>query len=448
MEKFLKLVENLDAPIKISVIGDSMIDEYFSVKTTKISPEFPIPTITHHGEALKLPGGAGNVVRQFEHFPFNIELFSFLDKEANEIYKKHNINTNFCVEIDSKIPRKQRYYQDDFPLARIDIEQKNYGLKDINYFRTKLINRVNSKVVIYSDYNKGVLKDMWYLKDKITIVDPKKGPLEKWKGCTVIKPNSSEAQELTGEKDWKKQAKCIYEKTECEAVVITKSENGVCGFVESGGYFDIQSNNPQKAVSVVGAGDAFIAFYAMAISLGMDYIQSAQTAFEAGTIYVKNKHNKPLSIEEIWKHIDPYQAKFILPSDKRDYKLIFTNGVFDAGLTKPHVKYLQKAKKMGDKLIVALNSDASVKRLKGQNRPIMPLNERMDIVASLDCVDFVTSFEEDTPLNLIKKIMPDAVVKGSDYLPEQVAGYGIVNIIIVEKIDGLSTTDKILKNNY
>ena len=448
LTNFLSSLKNQEESHYITVIGDAMLDEYFAVKATKISPEFPIPVISHaDGKPyLQLPGGAGNVVRQFENFGFKVDLISFLDEEAKKIYQKYNIGIDLSIDIKNKIPRKQRYYQDDFALARIDIEQKNYGMEDINSMRNKLIYNsryIKSKIVIFSDYDKGVLKDIWYLPDKVTIVDPKKGPLSKWIGCKIIKPNAAEAKELTGKSDWRSQCDIISEVTNCDAVVITQGADGVAGWSRYDGYFHYIPAKTIKAISVIGAGDCFISFFSMAYSLGFSHSESAEIAFEVGAKYVQNKYNKPLSLEDIQKHIDPYVAKFTTPSNKRDYKLVFTNGVFDAGLTAAHVAYLKEAKKYGDKLVVALNSDDSVKRLKGEKRPILSLKDRMEIVASLECVDYVTSFEEDTPLELIKKIIPNLVVKGGDYTPEQVAGYGIVDVIVTKKFDGLSTTDKL-----
>lgn len=448
LSKFITRINDNEEINRITVVGDAMIDEFFSVKATKISPEFPIPVITHpDGKPYaQLPGGAGNVARQFSNFPFKVDLVAFLDKEAKKIYKDFEINTDLSLEISEKIPRKQRYYQDDFPLARIDIEQKNYGLQDIEKQREELIEntkKIKSKIVILSDYNKGVFKDMLHLPDKITIVDPKKGPLNKWMGCKVIKPNAVEAKELTGLNDWRSQCRVINDHTNCDAVVITQGEEGVAGWSKYDGFFHYIPAKTVKAISVIGAGDCFISFFSMALSLGFSYAESAEIAFEVGAKYVQNKYNKPISIEELLEHVDPFAAKFYLPPVDRNYKLVFTNGVFDAGLTAPHVAYLKEAKKYGDKLVVALNSDESVKRLKGEKRPILPLKDRMEIVASLECVDYVVSFEEDTPLNIIKKIRPNLIVKGGDYIPEQVVGYGIVDVIIARKFEGLSTTDKI-----
>ena len=449
LSKFLARMQDQDEQHRVTVIGDAMIDEYFSAKTTKISPEFPVPVINHpDGKPyLQLPGGAGNVVRQFENFPFKVDLIAFLDEEAKAIYEKHNVGVDLSLEIDHKIPRKQRYYQDDFALARIDIEQKNYGYNEgINQIRNQLIYNskyIKSKIVIFSDYDKGVLNEMWYLPDKITIVDPKKGPLSKWIGCKIIKPNAIEAKELTGRSDWRSQCDVISDVTNCDSVVITQGPEGVVGWSKYEGYFHYIPAKAIRAISVIGAGDCFISYFSMAYILGFAHSEAAQIAFEISSQYVQSKYNKPLTLEDIQKHADPFAAKFHCPPKKRDYRLIFTNGVFDAGLTAAHVAYLNEAKRYGHKLVVALNSDESVKRLKGPNRPVLTLQDRMNIVASLECVDYVVSFEEDTPLELVKKIMPDLIVKGGDYKAENVAGYGIVEVLITKTFPGMSTTDKL-----
>ena len=316
--------------------------------------------------------------------------------------------------------------------------------------RNKLIYNtryIKSKVVIFSDYDKGVLNEMWYLPDKITIVDPKKGPLTKWIGCKIIKPNAAEAKELTGRSDWKSQCDVISDVTNCDAVVITQGPEGVVGWSRYDGYFHYMPAEAIKAVSVIGAGDCFISFFSMAYVLGFSHSESSEIAFEISAQYVKNKYNKPLSLEDIEKNIDPYNSKFVEPSSKRDYKLVFTNGCFDV-LHEGHLDLLKYAKQLGDKLIVAVNSDSSVKRLKGDTRPINNLKFRMELLASLEFVDYVVCFDEDTPLELVKKIRPDVMVKGEPYTVDNIAGADIVKEVKIcpRKFD-VSTTSVLEKWN-
>ena len=180
------------------------------------------------------------------------------------------------------------------------------------------------------------------------------------------------------------------------------------------------------------------------------FVDAVKIAYEAGAVYVQNRHNKPILPFDLQKYINPLQAKFVTPEflkDRpKDNKLVFTNGCFDL-LHEGHLHTLREAKKLGGDLVVALNSDESVKRLKGENRPIQDLKERMAIISSLEFVDFVVSFDTDTPLELIQTIKPEVVVKGAEYKPENVVGYGLAEIVVVPYLDGKSTTNKINKIN-
>jgi len=212
-----------------------------------------------------------------------------------------------------------------------------------------------------------------------------------------------------------------------------------------GKHFEYQTSSSVTAESVIGAGDCFVAFMAMGLATGMDIEHVVEVAYEAGKAYVQRKHNKPLTPYDLLRHADPIEAKIVTPEflKNRDFKLSMTNGCFDFGLTGAHIKSLQYAKSCGDKLVVAINSDSSVEFLKGVGRPIMPLEERMCVVAGLECVDFVVSFDESTHVEMIKTMHPEFLIKGGDYQPENVVGYGIVPIIIHPIFGGISTTQKL-----
>jgi len=188
--------------------------------------------------------------------------------------------------------------------------------------------------------------------------------------------------------------------------------------------------------SVIGAGDCFAAVFGMAVGHGFTVAESAEIAWNAGAVYVQRKMNRPIIPAEVsWDGI-------VEPDDllDRDFKLVFTNGCFDI-LHKGHLQTLRFAKEKGDKLVVALNTDESVRRLKGEDRPVKPLEQRMAVVAALDCVDFVVSFSENTPLELIQKIRPEVLVKGADYRPEEIVGADVVpELFRAPIIDGLSTS--------
>jgi D-beta-D-heptose 7-phosphate kinase/D-beta-D-heptose 1-phosphate adenosyltransferase len=302
--------------------------------------------------------------------------------------------------------------------------------------------------VIFSDYNKGFFggtegfhPPSLYPNSK-TIVDPKCGPIKKWKGCTVFKPNAKEAAELSGKTFWKEQAKFFQHELECEAVVITASGDRVSG-VWKDQFFCYTPTKRVDVTSSVGAGDCFCAFFAMCIGHGFGIPEAAEIAYNAGSVYVQHNMNRPVCPAEL------IEDSIVVPEDlkNRDFNLVFTNGCFDV-LHKGHLETLKFAKSKGDKLVVAVNSDASVRRLKGDSRPVVPLEHRMAVLANLKCVDFVVSFDEDTPLQVIKKIKPDVLVKGGDYEKEKIIGADLVEeVFTAPMIEGLSSTS-ILAGNH
>ena len=460
-----------------------MIDEYYKVRVKKISPEFPIPVMHSETEDKQsLPGGAANVVYQFANFDVCSFLVSFIDWDAWGVFEAKQINSYFCLSLDESdlfIPRKRRFYSDDFPTYRWDIEKKNYGLNErklekacldlqknleqkvcyspphFELSRSRpLVNvQINFDVVIFSDYDKGVLEyhiPEYLNKQKITIVDPKAGDISRWKNCTVFKPNASEALALSGCNNIESAGYKLLDELNCQAVVITEAADGVSVFYKEKNETVIHKIKPNKklefAASVVGAGDCFVAFMAMAMAYGMTILEATEVAWQAGTLYVKNKHNKPLSRQDLVKVYDPSAVKFVNPEElaERDFKLVFTNGCFDL-IHAGHLESLKFAKSQGDKLVVAVNTDESVCENK-PGRPFVNLKDRMSLLANLECVDFVVSFSEKTPFEVIQKIKPDVLVKGSEYKKESIVGSDIVpEVVISPMIQGLSTTALIEK---
>lgn len=438
---------------KIAVVGDGMVDQYFNVAADRVSPEFPIPVMLSETSTsdVCLPGGAANVCRQFGKFDIDVKFLGFIDRAAKVDYDKYNINCEYCVSLENgrMIPRKKRFYHGQFPLCRWDVETFNYGLEkeELRKYQEELYEKflqLDADVVILSDYDKGVFTGgpFWaaQLEGKITIVDPKKGPVEKWRGCTVFKPNAKEAKELSGADNWKTQCDFFQRRIGCMSVVITQGGDGVVGKV-GGRYFDFHPDRKISADSVIGAGDCFAAFLAMTLAHGMDIVEGVKVAFEAGSLYVQRKHNEPVTSQELIMYIDSRAAKFSTPPQERDYTLVFTNGCYDI-LHPGHLKVLEEAKSFGDKLVVGVNSDESIRVNKGDKRPIMNLQERMNMLAALECVDFVVPFEERTPYALVKSIMPDILVKGSDWADKTIVGSDLVkDVRFVELLEGMSTSD-------
>ncbi len=438
--------------LSISVIGDCMVDEYYYVQVNRLSPEFPIPVWLSPSEDMKyaLPGGAANVVYQFRHFNHDVTLVSFINDYACSIFNQCGVKQAGWYG-ECQVPIKRRLYHGEFPLCRWDIEQQGYNIKDQsawyslpNIAASKGCNFLLNDVIIFSDYNKGIFDRPWFtslFKDYTgtTIVDPK-NDIDKWRGCTILKPNSVEAKKLSGKNRWQDQARYLKDRVQCQSVVITQGGDGVVGLFGDK-EFEYKPRHKSDVVSLQGAGDCFIAFLAMAIGNHYDVPQAAQIAFEAGCAYVENRHNEPIKPHQLLQRENPIHAKYVRPEQLKDrsYKLVFTNGCFDI-LHQGHVETLEFAKSKGDKLVVAVNSDASVRRLKGESRPINSQHARMRVLASMSAVDFITMFEEDTPLEAIKKCSPDVVVKGGEYKPEDVVGYGLAEVILAPMYEGVSTS--------
>ena len=440
---------------KVTVVGDSMLDEYYQVTSNRISPEFPIPVLKSKCEkpSKTIAGGASNVIRQLQYVNVQSKLVSIIDSYGYEILSK-NINTDYSVNCwDAKMPVKKRFYHEDFPLVRWDCETENYNLNEEMYAQT--INELQipeSDIIVFSDYDKGIFKTPWYknhLKKNITIVDPKNGPANKWKNCTIFKPNSNEAKNISGKNNPKDQIDYFLKETNCKAVIITESGNKIYGAVGStDNYFEVIPEPKKIDVrSVIGAGDCFTAFLALAYAHEFSLEDCAKIAFNAGLSYVKNIHNEPLTLLELLDNSEDFN-KFIETSEilsQRKNKLVFTNGCFDI-LHEGHIQTLKFAKSHGEKLVVAINSDESIKRLKGKNRPINNLNKRISMLSQLNFVDYIVAFDEDTPLEVIKKIKPCVIAKGGDYKKSDIVGSDIVaETIISNYIKNESTTNIIKK---
>lgn len=440
-----------DKSIKIGILGDFIVDQYYFVEANKISPEFPIPIMkscTSKPDKI-YPGGAGNVCRQLCEFDIDVKYFGLINDDFLDILNK-KIEFNGISSAFIQNPIKKRYYQNDFPLCRLDIECENYKLddEDLFYYQNKISENIKNfqfDSFIFSDYSKGIFnnfdnqKYISAVNAKIKIVDPKIGPISKWQGCNVIKPNSKEAHSLTGKKNWQDQAKFISDETGAECVIITQEGEGFVGLI-SGEEIEFRPSKKTKAESVIGAGDCFISLFSLFCSCGVDYYKSAEFAFSASSKYVRRKYCNPISI------LDLIDNKFIpKPSilKNRDFVLGFTNGCFDI-IHDGHIECLKFAKSKCDKLVVALNSDSSVAKLNKNHELINRLNSRIKILESLEFVDYIVVFEEDNPYEIIKSIMPDVLIK-SDQYKEPIGSDLVKRVEIFPNVAGFSTSNIIEK---
>ena len=413
----------------INIIGDCLLDQYYQVKP-RYNPESNMPAFTVVEDDVVYPGGAGNVAFNLIDMPVKYRLYGSLDSESRDVYAKKGLKTKKCLSTDKKTPKKQRFYQGNTLLHRVDFEIKieppvGLEIKDAD-------------INVFSDYDKGFLSKPWFnghLSNAVVEPKPTAG-ISKWQGCKAIKLNMKEAYEFTKSHNTVEQLHIISKLTGCHNIVITMSGAGVCG-LNNGSYFLI--NQPSVDVkNVIGAGDCFMAFFSYAQSLGFDVLQSSEIAVVASTVFVGRSERMPLKLVDfIVDKVVPFPS---LLCDRLG-SLVFANGCFDV-LHAGHVECLRFAKSKGDKLVVAINSDASVRRLKGDSRPINSLENRVAVIAALDMVDYVVVFDEDTPFEVISAIRPDFIVKGSPYTRDTVVGADLVkDVFICPTVSGLSSTD-------
>ena len=458
----------------ILVIGDLMIDHYLWGSCDRISPEAPVQVVNVKKESSVL-GGAGNVINNLVTLGSVVDVISVIgnDSVANELkslLEKIDVPTsNLVVENNRKTSKKSRLIASQQQVLRYDME----SIDDINENSHKQIIQTLEKnidkysSIILSDYGKGVLttnltKEIIKIANKNNIkvlVDPKGKDYSKYKGSYTLTPNKKEAMEATNI-DIKDESSLIEAlkslKTQCELEVslITLSEQGIAIFDDE---LTIKPTVAREVYDVTGAGDTVIASIAFALGNNLDIKDAIYFANLAAGVVVGKIGSATTTLDEIYEyeyslhksnstsHIKTFDEIKTLASKlhSQGKKIVFTNGCFDI-LHVGHVKYLEVAKSYGDVLILGLNADSSVKKLKGPTRPINTQDDRAYILASLESVDYVVIFEEETPYELIKLIKPHVLVKGGDYEGKEVVGQDIADELkLVQFVDGKSTTNTI-----
>ena len=458
----------------ILVIGDLMIDHYLWGSCDRISPEAPVQVVNVKKESSVL-GGAGNVINNLVTLGSVVDVISVIgnDSVANELkslLEKIDVPTsNLVVENNRKTSKKSRLIASQQQVLRYDME----SIDDINENSHKQIIQTLEKnidkysSIILSDYGKGVLttnltKEIIKIANKNNIkvlVDPKGKDYSKYKGSYTLTPNKKEAMEATNI-DIKDESSLIEAlkslKTQCELEVslITLSEQGIAIFDDE---LTIKPTVAREVYDVTGAGDTVIASIAFALGNNLDIKDAIYFANLAAGVVVGKIGSATTTLDEIYEyeyslhksnstsHIKTFDEIKTLASKlhSQGKKIVFTNGCFDI-LHVGHVKYLEVAKSYGDVLILGLNADSSVRKLKGPTRPINTQEDRAYILASLESVDYVVIFEEETPYELIKLIKPHILVKGGDYEGKEVVGQDIADELkLVQFVDGKSTTNTI-----
>ena len=447
----------------ILVIGDFMIDHYLWGKSDRISPEAPVPVVEVIKEEDRL-GGAGNVVNNLLSLGSEVMISTVLGDESDRMLKllnAKNIDTSgVFIDKNRKTIIKSRIIASNHQVIRYDKESKNSISKK---YEEKILSFVKENIdkvdmILLSDYEKGVLTptltqniiDLANSKNKKLIIDPKNN-FYKYQNAYMIKPNKKELSvatkiEINTKEDLLKAGWALKEELNLEYLLVTLSEDGMALF---GKEFIQIPTLAREVYDVTGAGDTVLASLGYFLSKNDDLREAMHFANAAAAVVVGKVGSATVTIDEILhyeKNIDNSVEHKIIPFDEveqlnfKNKKVVFTNGCFDI-LHLGHVKYLQKARALGDVLIVGVNSNESVTRLKGPSRPVNDEFDRAYLLASLEVVDYVVIFKEDTPYELIKKIKPDILVKGADYKDKEVVGSDIAKEVkLIDFVDGKSTT--------
>ena len=414
---------------KITVIGDVMIDWYLHGESSRISPEAPVPVVNFKESKFQL-GGAANVANNLKHLEIEPFLIGAIGNDhfgslLKEHLKAEKIKFNLLTEKSFQTICKQRLMSSNQQLARIDYEKYFHGSKLTNIFNTFIKNIAKTDLIIVSDYGKGtifnarkLIQSAKKLKKKI-LIDPKGKDFTKYKGANLITPNKAEFENIMGKvgskRDLANKAKKMLEHLNLESLIVTLGSEGMYVLTKSNKKIigDFINAYPQEVFDVSGAGDTTISALGAALSEGNDIFSAAEFANLAASISVSKLGTSTVSKDEV--------ASLEASKGNKEQVIVFTNGCFDI-IHSGHLDLLKEARSYGDKLIVGLNSDKSISKLKGPERPIIGQSERKKILSALKFVDEVIIFNEENPLKLIKKLKPSILVKGADYSKEQVVG--------------------------
>lgn len=459
---------------RILVCGDVMLDRYWYGEASRISPEAPVPVVHVNHQEIR-PGGAANVALNIASLGAKVALLGLVgeDNEAKQLFEilnKYSVHCEFVPVPNFPTITKMRVISQHQQLIRMDFEKNLQNIDDSKLLAhyQNLLN--NTDVVILSDYAKGALHRSEQLielarKQNIPVlVDPKTSDYRRYKNASLVTPNKSEFEAIAGiwsnEEELEFKARKIIEQFNLGGILVTRGKDGMT-LVQPGQPGKHFSAKAREVYDVTGAGDTVIGVTGAMLAAGKDITEAVRMANIAAGLVVMKLGAATVSVPEL-RRASLRQGGMLegvlteaelltAVSDAREHgeSIVMTNGCFDI-LHAGHIQYLLQAKSLGKRLIVVVNDDASVARLKGENRPLNPLWDRMAVLASLRAVDWVTSFSEDTPARLIELVKPDILVKGGDYRPEQIAGAEFVTahggqVVILDFRAGCSTTSLINK---
>ncbi|MDE9445621.1 bifunctional D-glycero-beta-D-manno-heptose-7-phosphate kinase/D-glycero-beta-D-manno-heptose 1-phosphate adenylyltransferase HldE [Xenorhabdus bovienii] len=461
----------------VLVVGDVMLDRYWYGPTSRISPEAPVPVVKVD-TIEERPGGAANVAMNIASLGANAHLIGLtgIDDAAralNEKLSSVKVQCNFVAVPTHPTITKLRVLSRNQQLIRLDFEE---GFQNVD--AQPMLEKIQQSLphvgaLVLSDYAKGALSQiqtMIKLANEAyvpVLIDPKGSDFERYRGATLLTPNMSEFEAVVGhckdDDELVEKGTKLVQDLELKALLITRSERGM-SLLRVGQPPLHLPTQAQEVFDVTGAGDTVIGVLATALAAGKPLNEACYLANAAAGVVVGKLGTSTVSPVELENAVrgraetgfgvmsEAQLKNVVAQARQRGERIVMTNGCFDI-LHAGHVSYLSNARKLGDRLIVAVNSDASTKRLKGETRPVNPLDQRMIVLSALESVDWVVAFEEDTPQRLIAGVLPDTLVKGGDYTPEEIAGSQEVwaaggEVMVLNFEDGISTSNiiKAIKN--
>ena len=462
------LLEDISSA-SVIVVGDVMLDEYIIGDSERISPEAPEPIIMEQSRKY-MPGGAANVAVNITTLGAKTHLFGIIgDDSESEIFRKtlHDcgVDDSGIVSVKGRpTSRKTRMIARGNQVLRVDRENTETIESSVENRIVKSILELPEHVVIVSDYAKGTVTNNLVKNladaEKCVIVDPKSSDFGKYSHAYIVTPNLSELSRATGIEnltagDIEEPARKLMDEFDISNILVTFGPDGMALIEKNAPLIHIHAKT-REVYDVTGAGDTVIATLGTAVASGASPADACYVANIAAGIVVGKHQTAATTPDEIMAYaFGPSTSDKIVDINillerldelkKAGRKIVFTNGCFDL-LHVGHITYLNEARGLGDILVVGLNTDRSVRALKGENRPILPEQERSHLLAALECIDYVILFDAETPLELIKKIRPDFLVKGADYAKEEVVGYDFVEsyggrVVLLPLIDTISTSN-------
>jgi D-beta-D-heptose 7-phosphate kinase/D-beta-D-heptose 1-phosphate adenosyltransferase len=469
--------------VRVAVIGDLILDEYLDGVVNRISPEAPVPVHLVKKTSITA-GGAANVARNIQLAGGEALIVGVCGNDGaadqlRQLLKLDSINTK-GVFTDPERPtvRKTRITANHQQLVRVDWEEVKaipVWVQDELY---SYVEKQSWDVMLLSDYGKGGLPK-GFLQRLIqlaqqrqipVVIDPKGKDYSQYAGATLVTPNRKEAYDALGidnqiDISAKELAERLHQTYSIENILVTLGAEGMLGLEANTNFTQHLPALTREVFDVSGAGDTVVAIMALGLGAKVSLFDAMRLANAAAGRVVEKWGTQPILRQELIEALESdfdrqnfgftntfskisesrEVAAAIGPVGKRKQKIVFTNGCFDI-LHAGHISYLEEARARGNVLVVGVNSDRSVRQLKGESRPIVSCEQRMRLLAALQCVDYVVPFDEDTPARLISELVPDVLVKGADYEVHQIVGADLVqaNGGIVERIsfvEGLSTSD-------